>query len=494
MFAKKPQIVGASVYVRTLGGKRVRYVNLDNTATTPAFLEVRDAVSGFMEYYGSIHRGSGYKCLFSTWLYEHCRRRVRNFVSADPNYHEVLFTANTTSAINKAARVLKLTKKDVVLVSEIEHSSNDLPWRQCASLCRYGVNRDNQINLESISSELLRLGQRVKLITVAGASNVTGQISPYHEIAEIAHRYGVPIFVDGAQLVPHRHITMGEEKDPRHLDFLSFSGHKLGAPYGSGVLIGPSRFFAPRNIPPDEPGGGTADVVTDDVAFWSASPDRFEAGTPNAAGVVALAKAIEVLQNCGMSNVAAHETRLWRRACAGLKRIRNLVLYVDPDDHLIHTPVLPFNLERYPHGLVAAILGFEYGIGVRHGRHCADSLVLRLLRLGKRQSARIIRDVVDKGMVSHVYGVVRPSIGICNNEVDIDRLLDAVERIARDGTRFKYEPEFIQHGRARTRLRQTGEYLPVGRSVDDLLGLGSPPQVLTSIANFDFSKDSHRME
>ena len=478
---KQLKTVGEKLIVETLSGKRVRFVNLDNTATTPALVEVSAAVNAFTKYYGSIHRGSGYKSFFSSWLYEQARLRVGEFVGADPAFHEVLFTSNTTTAINKAARVLGLTKRDVVLVSTIEHSSNELPWRQWATLKRYAVNADNTINLASVEAQLKGLGSRVKLVAVTGASNVTGYISPCHEIARVAHAWEVPVFVDCAQLAPHRRIAMGHANDPQHLDFISFSGHKLGAPYGTGVLVGPAHLFHPRTVPSDEPGGGTADIVTESETFWAASPGRFEAGTPNAVGVVALAKAIGVLDRFGFKRIESHETRLWLRACKGLKHVPGLTLYVEPRKCPNHTPVVPFNIEGRSHGLVAAILGFEYGIGVRHGRHCADSLILRLLGYGRKQRNHIVKQVVERGMMTEVYGVVRPSIGFCSQEEDIDRLVDAVHRIAKDGTRFRYEPEYLPGEVAGRPLQQTGEYLPAGYSIRALLSKGAAPKELRSL-------------
>jgi len=247
------------------------------------------------------------------------------------------------------------------------------------------------------------------------------------------------------------------------------------------VLVGPSRLFDPRTVPSDEPGGGTADIVTENKTFWAASPERFEAGTPNAVGVVALAKAIEILDRFGLEQIESCETRLWLRACKGLKRISGLTLYVDPKKCPSHTPILPFNIQGRSHGLVAAILGFEYGIGVRHGRHCADSLILRLLQYNRKQRDHILKQVVEKGMMTEVYGVVRPSIGFCNQEEDIDRLVAAVHKISKDGTKFKYEPEYLPGNVANQLTRQTGEYLPVGCSIRDLLRKGSPPQKLQSI-------------
>jgi cysteine desulfurase / selenocysteine lyase len=476
-----PRTTGDTLMVQTLTGETVRYVNLDNTATTPAFHEVCEAVNEFATYYGSIHRGSGYKSYFSTWLYEQARARIGEFVGIDPGYHQILFSANSTTAINKAARILRLSKMDEILVSAIEHSSNDLPWRQCATIRRFQVNDDNTIDLASIESELKRPGSRVKIIAVSGASNVTGYVPPVHEVARIAHSFGVPVFIDCAQLAPHRRISMGMESDPEHLDFVSFSGHKMGAPYGAGVLVCPSKYLSSSDLPSDEPGGGTAELVTDEEVFWSPSPERYEAGTPNALGVIALAKAVEVITHVGWDCIRQHETDLWRRACQGLKRIPGIELYVDPDKSLDHTPVLPFNLPGYPHGIVAAILGFEYGIGVRHGRHCADNLILRLLRYSREKRDKAIREAIDNRRTTRIYGVVRPSIGICNRDEDIDRLIEAVHRIAVGGTKFEYECELSPTDGCSIR-RETGEFIPKGFSVSDLIALGNPGGALMGIA------------
>jgi len=469
--------------VKLLTGECVRYVNLDNTATTPAFVEVARTVSDALDFYGSVHRGSGYKSLFSTWLFEHARKRVAEFVGADPTYHQVIFTSNTTGAINKAARVLELAKKDIVLVSQIEHSSNDLPWRRWATLARYGVLPDTSIDLNSIRSQLEMHGTRVKLVAVTGASNVTGYIPPLHDIAELAHSFDVPVFVDCAQLAPHRRIRMGQASESRRLDYIAFSAHKLGAPFGTGVLVGPAQVFAPCSIPSDEPGGGTTDILTEQTPYWTTSPDRFESGTPNAIGVLALAKALQLLSNCGMDRVEQYESALWEQAMRGLRKIKGVTLYVDPLNIRDHTPTVPFNIEGMSHGLVAAILGFEYGIGVRHGRHCADRLVMHLLGLNSKQQGEAVREVVERGNKTDIYGVVRPSIGVSNTHEDICRLIAAVERITIDGPQFEYEPEYgdtIVSGRE---TQQTGEYHPKGINVESLVASGSPPSTLLSISH-----------
>ena len=476
-----PPTIGSDKRVRLLNGKEVRYVNLDNTATTPAFVEVKCTVDDFLEWYASVHRGSGYKSFVSTWLYEQARKRVGEFFGYDPRHHIVIFTNNTTGAINKLVRILQFTKDDIVLTSRIEHSTNELPWRQFATRKRYDSKADGTIIISSIERRLKEYSKRVKLVAVSGASNVTGYIPPYYDIAEIAHRYEVPVLVDCAQLAAHRKIDMLHPDDPRHLDFIAFSAHKMQAPFGSGALIGPQEIFESSSIPSDEPGGGTTDICTEEKAYWTSPPARFESGTPNAVGAIALAKTLEVLNRCGMEKLAEHQRRLWNRAVRELSKIENVTLYVDPDDPRDRTPIIPFNIEGYNHGLTAAILGFEYGIGVRHGRHCADELVRLLLGFSKTDEKKVVEQVVGCGRKTQIYGLVRASIGVCNRDEDIDRLIEAVGRIACDGSQFEYEPEYCIEAAPQFGKSETGDYWPKGFALEDILSNAALSENLLSL-------------
>ncbi|MFC1739697.1 aminotransferase class V-fold PLP-dependent enzyme [Planctomycetota bacterium] len=480
-----PATIGSDKRVRLLNGEKVRYVNLDNTATTPAFVEVKQTVDDFLEWYASVHRGSGYKSFLSTWLYEQARKRVGEFFGYEPGHHIVIFTNNTTGAINKVVRILQLTKDDIVLTSRIEHSSNELPWRQFATRQRYESEADGTIVIDSIERRLRKYGKKVKLIAVTGASNVTGYIPPYHDIAEIAHRYGVPVLVDCAQLASHRRIEMLSPKDPKHLDFIAFSAHKMQAPFGVGALIGPREIFEPDTVPSDEPGGDTTDLCTEDKVYWAPPPARFESGTPNAVGVIALAKSLEVLNRYGMDRLAEHGKKLWLWAVRGINKLKGVTLYVDPDDISDRTPNIPFNIEGYNHGLTAAILGFEYGIGVRHGRLCADELVRLLLGFPKKDEKYLVEQVINYGRKTKVYGLVRASIGICNTDEDIERLVEAVGRIVRDGSKFEYEPEYDEQATAKHGKIETGDFRPKGFTLQDILSNADLSENLLSLQNLD---------
>lgn len=461
--------VGDDQQVQLLDGRIVRYVNLDHTATTPPMVEVVNAVRAMEKIYGSVHRGSGVKSFLSTWLYEQARRYIAKFFQADLEYHEILFSSNSTAAANKLARVMNLASEDIVLVSEIEHSSNDLPWRKWATLQRYRTHDNHTIDVDSLRQELKKHVSRIKLVAVTGASNVTGYIPPIRDIARLCHEFGKPLFVDCAQLAPHRRVQLSGGDQTERIDMIVVSGHKLGAPYGSAVLIAPRLLFESRQVPSDQPGGGTTDILTDECAYWTSSPDRFESGTPNAIGAVAFAKALHVIEAYGSDNLEAYEAGLWRDALCRLRRIDGVQLYVDDRDGIPRTPIIPFNIEGLPHGLVAAALGFEHGIGVRHGRHCADRLIMRLLGISSAEQSLIVEKVVTHGLKTDIYGVVRPSIGFSNTEEDIVRLYEAVARIASDGPAFDYAPELVNSPVAGRLTSRTGEYWPVGKSLADLL-------------------------
>ncbi|MHB1843894.1 MAG: aminotransferase class V-fold PLP-dependent enzyme [Deltaproteobacteria bacterium] len=441
--------VGIDAEVPILGGWH-RYVSLDNAATTPALRPVQEAVDRFLPWYSSVHRGTGYKSRLSTEIFERCRATVAELVGASPT-DTVIFGKNTTEMVNKLSRRLGLSQADVVCLSDAEHHSNDLPWRKVAQVVRLPVDRRGEMNLNALEVELRR--GRVRVVAATGASNVTGYVSPIHEIAALAHRYGALCFADCAQLAPHRRIDMRPTGDPGHLDFLAFSAHKMYAPYGVGVLVGPRRLFDQGE--PDHVGGGMVEVVTATRAYWSASPDRDEPGTPNLLGAVALARAIRCLLEVGFDAIAGHERRLTEYALGRLSRVPGITLYGDPawipgEDRV---GVIPFNLAGLNHALLASALGWEGGIGVRNGCFCAHPFINRLLELTEADSERMITKVLGADR-SDVPGLVRLSFGIYNDERDVDELCEALERLGRAGPRGSYRFDPL-----------LGEYLAEGATV-----------------------------
>jgi selenocysteine lyase/cysteine desulfurase len=428
-------VVGVDEPVPVLDGRRVPYVNLDNAASTPAFAEVASAVARLLPYYASVHRGTGYMSRLSTAAYERAREVVGRFVGADPERDVVLFGKNTTEAVNKLARSLRRAPDSVVLTTMLEHHSNDLPWRARTRTVRFGALPDGRLDLDDLDRQLAVHAGRVALLAVAGASNVTGLVQPVHELAEKVHAVGGRILVDAAQLAAHRPLDMRSHDDAGHLDFVALSAHKMYAPFGTGALIGPRDAFAAR---PDHSGGGTIYAVTTDDVAWADLPDREEAGSPNVVGAVALAAAIDKLERVGLARIAAHEEHLTHHATRRLQEVPGLTIH-GPTDAAAGTKVgvVPFTLQGLDHGLVAAVLGYEYGIGVRSGCFCAQPYIVHLLSVAPPDAQRWIEQA-RHGDISGTPGMVRISLGCYNDLADVDRAVDALHELADSRPRGNY--------------------------------------------------------
>jgi selenocysteine lyase/cysteine desulfurase len=428
------EVVGGDELVPVLAGGCVPYANLDNAATTPALRPVADAVAAFLPLYSSVHRGTGFKSRVSTAAYEHAREVVGAFVGADPDRDAVVFGRHTTDAVNLLARSLAIDPGSVVLTTRLEHHSNDLPWRARlgARLLAVGARPDGTLDEDHLDWLLERHAGHVALLAVTGASNVTGVTPPVHQLAARVHAVGGRILVDAAQLAAHRPIDMRPHGDPGHLDFVALSGHKAYAPFGVGALIGRRDAFIPR---PHQPGGGTVRAVTVDDVVWADLPDREEGGSPNVVGAVALAAAVSRLAEVGLDRIAAHDRRLAVYAADRLGRVPGVRLYGPADPmgapSAARVGVVPFTLAGYDPGLVAAVLGWEHGIGVRSGCFCAQPYIAHLLDL---TPADVLRMAADRG----VPGMVRLSFGAYTTTAEVDRAVDAVERLAVEGPGARY--------------------------------------------------------
>lgn len=442
------RVTGIDGHVPLLDGGEAAYVNLDNAASTPPLQEVVQTIAGFLPYYSSVHRGSGFKSRLSTASYEHAHDIIARFVGADTVTNTVIFGKNTTEAINKLAYRFPLSSDDVVITTQLEHHSNDLPWRQRAKLVHVGATSEGRLDEEDFDRKLEYYGNRVALVTVGGASNVTGFVQPIHRLARKAHSVGAKILVDAAQLAPHRRIDMKPDSDPEHLDFVALSAHKMYAPFGTGALIGPKQTFLASG--PECRGGGTVEIVTLDDVEWAGLPDREEAGSPNVVGAVALAAAAQTLMSIGMENIAAHEQKLTAYALEKLAGIPSITIHgeADPDRATDRVGVIPFNLNHVPHALVAAILGYEWGIGVRNGCFCAQPYIAHLLQMSEAER-NDLRTMSLAGEKSHLPGMVRVSFGIYNCFADIDRLIEALKKISARDYRGTYQVD-----------SKTGDYFP----------------------------------
>ncbi|MBN2146292.1 MAG: aminotransferase class V-fold PLP-dependent enzyme [Anaerolineales bacterium] len=443
--------VGLEVEVPLLDGSCRCYINFDNAASTPPLKAVQKAVDDFLVYYSSIHRGTGYKSQISTWGYEQARHIVMQFVGANTADHTCIFGKNTTEAINKVARRFPFTRqRDIVLTSGMEHHSNDLPWRAATKTVHIRLLPNGRLDEADFDAQLANYASRVALVAITSASNVTGYINPIHRLAEKAHQAGALFLADCAQFAAHRQINMLPLDDPAHLDFVVISAHKMYAPFGTGAIIGRKDIF--EHGDPDLSGGGTVEIVTLDDVVWSEPPEREEAGSPNAVGAIALAAAIRQLQQVGMQQVAQHEAELTAYALQRLPSIPGIHIYgsTDPEQTASRVGAIPLLLETVPHFLLAAILGYEFGIGVRSGCFCAHPYILHLLGLTPEEAATVRANMLS-GNRSSMPGLIRTSFGLYNTTEEIDAFIDALQRIVRG----EYKGQYIQD-------RATGEYQPEG--------------------------------
>jgi cysteine desulfurase/selenocysteine lyase len=443
--------VGLDTAVPLYNGTQQPYINLDNAASTPPLAHVQAAINAFLPFYSSVHRGTGFKSQLSTHAYEVARQAVLHFVNADPEVHTCIFGKNTTEAINKLAHRFPFTdERDVVLTSGMEHHSNDLPWRGVAHLIHVGLHPNGGIDLDDFDAKLDQYKDRVALVTVTGGSNVTGMITPIHELAQKAHAVGAQFMVDCAQLAPHRKVEMLALDDPGHLDYIALSAHKMYAPYGVGALIGRRDPFETGD--PDMVGGGVVKIVTLDDVAWAEPPERDEAGSPNHVGAIAMAAAASTLLSIGMHTIAAHEGELTAHALRRLREVPGIHIYgdVDPQDVANRLGVISFAIKDIDHFKIAAILGYEFGIGVRNGCFCAHPLILHLLHIPPEE-ARQVRDEILNGDKSHMPGLIRASFGFYNTTEEIDIFIEALKDIVAGS----YRGTYIQD-------TPSGEFHPLG--------------------------------
>lgn len=409
-------VVGASTTVPLVDGTSRTYANLDCAASAPALESVSARVTEVLPLYASVHRGAGYLSQVSTALYESSRASVARFVGARADDVAVI-TRNTTDALNLLAGVVP--DGGAVLVLDVEHHANLLPWVQRAVGARSAGGRVATVlplqptvaaTLDALRDELAR--RPYALLTLTGASNVTGEALPLDRVVALAHAAGTRVAVDGAQLVPHRGFSLADSD----VDYVAFSGHKTYAPFGAGALVG-RRDWLDTGTPYLAGGGAVRDVRTDRTV-WQPAPARHEAGSPNVLGAIALAQACDTLAALPAGALEEHEQALRVRLVAGLEAIDGVQVARIWPDSADPVGVVTFTVGDLNPGLVAAYLSAEHGIGVRDGRFCAHPL---LAHLG----------------ASH--GAVRASVGVGTTAEQVDRLVGALRTLLTVGARADYE-------------------------------------------------------
>ena len=447
--------VGTDVKVPLLDGSLGNYVNFDNAASTPSLRAVQDAVNEFLPYYSSVHRGTGFKSQLSTNAYEEARHAVLKFVGVNPEEHTCIFGKNTTEAINKLARRFPFSdERNIVLTSGMEHHSNDLPWRNITQTLHIGLTPDGRLDEEDFDAKLDKYSKRIALLAITGASNVTGFINPYYRLAEKVHAIGAQILVDCAQFAPHRQVDMRSLDDPSHLDYVTISAHKMYAPFGTGALVGRQDTFNQGD--PDYQGGGTVEIVTLNDVVWAEPPDRDEAGSPNTVGAVALAAAANQLSNVGYKNIVQHEAELTEYALNRLAQLQSVNIFGDsnPKNSAERLGVIPLEVKGISHFKVAAILGHEFGIGVRSGCFCAHPYILHLLHISTKEAINVRKNMLS-GDRRNMPGLIRASFGLYNTVEDVDQFVEAVEKISLGDYIGDYTQDIA-----------TGEFIPSGWAPD----------------------------
>ena len=443
-------IVGGRVVVPTIDGTTRPYVNLDSAASTPIARPIKEKVDEFYDWYAAVHRGSGFKSQVSSLAYEQARTQVARFVGADLTDRCLVFVRNTTEAINRCAGLIALDEGAVILTTLMEHHSNILAWRKrCVHVESVSVDDHGAPLLSDLEARLEANAGHVKLVAISGGSNVTGVIPDVHSIARTVHAAGAMLLVDAAQLAPHRPIDMGQLGAPESIDFLAMSAHKMYAPLGTGVLIGPQSAFEGHT--PDLVGGGTVLFVSEEAELWGSPPESEEAGSPNVVGAVAMAAATRFLSDyLTWEWIITHERDLTSYALGKLNEIPGLTIYgpsdpMLPDDRL---GVIAFNLEKVDHQLCAAILSHEYGIGTRTGSFCAHPYLMSLFGVGP-DNIHEIQHQISCGDRRGMPGAVRVSFGFYNSREDVDAVVSALWDIQNGN----YRGDYVQNIRS-------GEFKP----------------------------------
>ncbi|MYT70613.1 MULTISPECIES: aminotransferase class V-fold PLP-dependent enzyme [unclassified Streptomyces] len=428
-------VLGRDVTVPLVTGGEVTYAALDYAASAPALQRVWDDVAAYVPYYGSVHRGAGYLSQLSTDLFENSRTTVAEFLDCRDG-DQVVFTRSTTDSLNLLAAALPADCQ--VFVFETEHHASLLPWRDA---------RVTYLNAPRTPDEAVATLERAladrdpygpALVCVTGASNVTGELWPVRELAAAAHAHGARIVLDAAQLAPHHPVSV-QDLD---VDWVAFSGHKLYAPFGSGVLAGRSDWLTEAE--PYLAGGGASRKVarrTDggvDVE-WHENAARHEAGSPNVIGVYSIASACKALTEAGFDSLVAREQHLIRTVRDGLAAVPEVKVLSLFGDDAPRVGVISFVVEGWNSSHFAAALSAEYGIGVRDGLFCAHPLVRTLLGSDPQTQGECGAPEAAPGEKS--LNAIRVSFGAGTPDEHVERFVAAVTELVRDGAAWSYRTE-----------------------------------------------------
>jgi cysteine desulfurase/selenocysteine lyase len=388
------------VLAQTVNGKPLVY--LDNAASSQVPQMVIDRTSKYLsEEHSNIHRGVHYLSQHATTAYEAAREKVKRFINA-PDVKECIFVRGTTEGINLVAQSYGkkfINEGDEILVSQMEHHSNIIPWQMIAGergarVVAIPMNDRGELVIEEYDR---LLNERTRIVAVAHVSNSLGTVNPIKEMVATAHKYGVPVLVDGAQSVPHFPVDV-QDLD---CDFFVFSGHKMFAPTGSGIVYGKRQWL--DQMPPYQTGGGMIRTVSFEGTTFAPIPEKFEAGTPAIAAGIGLGAAIDYLNSIDFAAAAAHEHELLEYAAARLEDIPGVTIVGTAANR---ASVLSFTIaDIHPHD-IGTILD-QSGIAIRAGHHCAQPVM----------------------QFFDVPATARASFAFYNTKEEVDKLADAVQKV-----------------------------------------------------------------
>ena len=418
--------IGLDEKVYNSKGCLMKCINFDNAATTPPIKSCIDWIYELSNTYASIGRGTGQKAEITTELYRESRKFIMDFFSIkNKDKYVVIYVNNTTDGINRLAKTLVKEDDEVVILSRMEHHSNDLPWRNRGKVDYIEVDKYGRLKIDELEKKLKENFGKTKYVSLTGASNVTGYVNDIHNIAQIVHKYEAKLIVDAAQLVPHKKIEISGKTEEEDIDFLVFSSHKIYSPFGTGVIIGLKEEFE-KSIP-DNSGGGTVEFVSDNDVVYLMPPDKNEAGTPNFFGVMSLINSLTFIETIGYDYIEKHEEILLNHILSGLRSIPKVINYGDVDNIDDRLGIATFNIENLYHYDTAELLAERYGISVRHGWFCAHPYCKRLMNVTEKQAKLFLENPKEK-----MLGMVRVSFAVYNSIEEVDIFLNAIDDICRN--------------------------------------------------------------
>ena len=450
----RSDFIGLDTEYTSVNGKKTKRIYLDTTASSLMMGVAYRASNQFLRHYSNTHSLLHFSAKVSTKTYDWIHSRILDFVHADKNEYTCFFMGSgVTAGMNRIAKTFKRLRpeRDMVLVSIMEHHSNDLPHRKHGGKVLHIPVNDNMggLDLNIIEKYLKQFHDRINYISVTGLSNVTGIINPINKIAKLAHSYGVYIIVDAAQMAAHVPIYMSgfDDKD-MEIDALLFSGHKTYAPGSPGVIIARKSFMSA--IEPEEVGGGMVDKVFPDNYFVSKKfPDREEAGTPNILGAITLGSAVHILDSIGMDLILEKDINLVNYAMNQMLINKDIYIYGDNDTSICpRAGTISFNIKDMDHGLVAAILNDYYNIAVRNECFCAHPYVEKMLHISHEEEITNL-DCLDNNLAWNIepwMGMIRASFGLYTKESDIDALINALNDITKNKEKFIQEYKLSKDG------------------------------------------------